>query len=120
LASIDEDAYQTLLTQPVRFHRKQQAFERVVESPILTRRSDGSLMIRYSYFTMAPQQTSFAKMDAFYRAYRRFAKLVRDPRHQYRLRLSASDFLIYDNHRMLHARTGFTGPRWVRGVYFNP
>lgn len=120
LASIDEEAYHLLLTQPVRFHRKQQAFERVVESPILTRRADGSLLIRYSYFTMAPQRTSFAKMDAFYRAYRRFAKLVRDPRHQYRLRLAASDFLIYDNHRMLHARTGFTGPRWLRGVYFNP
>lgn len=120
LAAIDEDAYQILLTQPVRFHRKQQAFERVVESPILTHRPDGSLLVRYSYFTMAPQQTSFAKMDAFYRAYRRFAKLVRDPRHQYRLQLAASDFLIYDNHRMLHARTSFRGPRWLRGVYFNP
>ncbi|MBL8636856.1 MAG: TauD/TfdA family dioxygenase [Myxococcales bacterium] len=120
LAALDEDAYQLLLTQSVRFHRKQQAFERIVESPILTRRADGSLLVRYSYFTMAPQRTSFAKMDAFYRAYRRFAKLVREPRHQYRLRLAASDFLIYDNHRMLHARTGFTGPRWVRGVYFNP
>lgn len=120
LAALDEDAYQILLTHKVRFHRKQQAFERLVESPILTLRPDGSLLIRYSYFTMAPQRTSFAKMDAFYRAYRRFAKLVRDPRHQYRFRLGAGDFLIYDNHRMLHARTAFTGPRWLRGVYLNP
>ena len=34
-------------------------------------------------------------------------------------RLEAGDFLLYDNWRMLHARTSFTGARWVRGVYFD-
>ena len=42
-----------------------------------------------------------------------------DPRHHFRFRLESGDFLIYDNHRMLHARTSFEGPRWVRGVYFD-
>jgi gamma-butyrobetaine dioxygenase/trimethyllysine dioxygenase len=59
-------------------------------------------------------------MEAWYRAYNRFASLLDDPRHQYRFGLGAGDFLLYDNYRMLHARTGFEGPRWVRGVYFNP
>jgi alpha-ketoglutarate-dependent taurine dioxygenase len=119
LEALDREAFARLTTTPVRFHRQQRAFERIVDAPLLTMRADGSFQIRYSYFTMAPQQLPFAEMAGFYRAYRRFARLVRDPRHQYRLRLSAGDFLIYDNHRMLHARTGFQGARWLRGVYFD-
>ena len=26
---------------------------------------------------------------------------------------------MYDNFRMLHARTSFKGKRWLRGVYFD-
>jgi gamma-butyrobetaine dioxygenase len=58
-------------------------------------------------------------MEAFYRAYDRFARLVRHPRHRMQFLLKEGDFLLYDNRRMLHGRTGFRGPRWVRGVYFD-
>jgi len=33
--------------------------------------------------------------------------------------LESGDFVLYDNFRMLHARYGFSGPRHLRGVYFN-
>jgi gamma-butyrobetaine dioxygenase/trimethyllysine dioxygenase len=69
---------------------------------------------------MAPHRLPFDQMEAFYRAYDRFARLVRNPKNQLRLTVRPGDFLIYDNYRMLHARTGFRGPRWVRGVYFDP
>jgi gamma-butyrobetaine dioxygenase/trimethyllysine dioxygenase len=59
-------------------------------------------------------------MEAFYRAYQRFQRIVHDPAHHLRFLLGPGDFVLYDNHRMLHARTSFTGPRWVRGVYFDP
>jgi gamma-butyrobetaine dioxygenase/trimethyllysine dioxygenase len=58
-------------------------------------------------------------MEAWYRAHDRFARLVRDPAHQYRFLLGPGDFVLYDNQRMLHARTGFRGARWVRGVCFD-
>jgi alpha-ketoglutarate-dependent taurine dioxygenase len=119
LADVDQAAFDLLRKVPVKFHRKQQAFERVVVSPIFDFNVPGGFRIRYSYFTLAPHQRPFAEMEAWYRAYNRFAKLVRDERHQYRFRLEAGDFLIYDNWRMLHARTSFTGARWVRGVYFD-
>ena len=101
------------------YGRLQRAFESLVVAPILSLREDGEFMIRYSYFTMAPQRLPFSQMDGWYRAYRRFAAIVRSPAHQYRLRLEAGDFLLYDNHRMLHARTAFQGARWLRGVYFD-
>lgn len=118
LRDVDRPSYDILSTVPVDFHRKQRAFERRVVSPIL--RGDGDdFQIRYSYFTMAPPQRPFAELEAWYRAYDRFARIVRDPRHQYRFTLRAGDFLLYDNHRMLHARSGFVGARWVRGIYFD-
>lgn len=119
LREIDRGAWEALTRTPVRFHRKQSAFESVVDAPVL-RDDDRGFMIRYSYFTLAPFARPFDEMEGWYRAYDRFARLVRDPRHQYRFRLAPGDVLLYDNHRMLHARTSFRGPRWVRGVYFNP
>lgn len=119
LAAEDLGAFRTLRTTQVRFHRKQRAFEREVVSPLLTLREDGASLVRCSYFTLAPQRLPFAEVDGFFRAYRRYMTILRDERHLVRLRLHAGDFLIYDNHRMLHGRSAFTGDRWVRGVYFN-
>jgi gamma-butyrobetaine dioxygenase/trimethyllysine dioxygenase len=118
LESLDADAFQRLSRTPVPFHRRQKGFERLVQSPLLE--MGPPFRIRSSYFTVAPYRLPFAEMDAWYRAHDRFARLVRDPRHQIRFTLEPGDFLLYDNHRMLHARTAFRGPRWVRGMYFDP
>lgn len=119
LESIDRPAYERLRATPVLFHRKQKAFEKRLSSPLIEWDGPDVFRVRYSYFTLAPQQLPFSEMEAWYAASERFAKLVRDERFQYRVKLGAGDFLIYDNWRMLHARTGFTGARWVRGVYFD-
>ncbi len=119
LAAEDGPAAELLRTTPVVFHRRQRAFERQVTTPIIIDEPD-RFQVRSSYFTLAPFRVAFALMDAWYRAYDRFTRLVRDPRHHYRFRLAPGDALLYDNHRVLHGRTGFRGPRWVRGVYFDP
>ncbi|MDX2087133.1 MAG: TauD/TfdA family dioxygenase [Kofleriaceae bacterium] len=119
LESIDREASALLLATPIRFHRKQKAFERQVVSPLVRKLADGRLFVRASYFTMAPHHVPFDLMENWYRAYDRFMRLVRDPRHHYRFTLSPGDALLYDNHRVLHGRCGFRGARWVRGVYFD-
>ncbi|MFV8754282.1 TauD/TfdA family dioxygenase [Nannocystaceae bacterium ST9] len=114
----DPEAAALLRSQPVRFHRRQRGFEREIETPLVI--VDGEhFMIRSSYFTFAPHRMPFDRMRAFYRAHDRFIRLLRDPRHHVKVMLEAGDWLIYDNHRTLHARTGFTGARWLRGVYFD-
>ncbi len=100
---------------PVRFDHKQQNFARVVESPIVARRGDRDFLVRSSYFTLAPHRLPFAQMGEFYRAHDRFIRLVRDPRHHVLVGLQPGDWLVYDNHRTLHARTGFTGPALAAG-----
>lgn len=120
LESVDAEAAATIRGTPVRFHRRQAAFEREVIAPIVQLADDGGFQIRASYFTMAPHRVAFDRMAAWYRAHDAFMRVLRDPRHHYRFRLEPGDALLYDNHRVLHARTGFTGARWVRGVYFDP
>ncbi|HEY4058134.1 MAG TPA: TauD/TfdA family dioxygenase [Kofleriaceae bacterium] len=116
LESIDGDAAALLLDTPVRFHRQQKAFQREVISPIVTL-VDGRVQVRSSYFTVAPYRLPFARLSAWYRAHDTFMRIVR--RHHYAFTLRPGDTLLYDNRRMLHGRTAFAGPRWVRGVYFD-
>ncbi|MCW5804741.1 MAG: TauD/TfdA family dioxygenase [Deltaproteobacteria bacterium] len=118
LASLDGEAADLLAATPVRFHRRQRAFEREVIAPIVEVRG-GRVRVRSSYFTVAPYRLPFERMTAWYRAHDRFVRLLRDPRHHYAFRIRPGDALLYDNRRMLHGRTAFAGARWVRGVYFD-
>jgi gamma-butyrobetaine dioxygenase/trimethyllysine dioxygenase len=119
LAATERHTFELLTTVPVSFHRVQKQFESLKLAPVIELRDGKFFRVRSSYFTMAPHRVPFGEMGAWYRAYNRFARLVGSRRHQYRFALHAGDFLMYDNFRMLHARTAFTGARWVRGVYFN-
>lgn len=120
LRAVDADAFELLTTTPVTFHRKQKVFEKILHAPLLRVDAQGELLeVRHSYFTFAPFRQPFDRMERFYRAYQRFARIVHEREHQWRFLLEPGDFVLYDNHHALHARTGFRGPRWVRGVYFD-
>ncbi|WP_405019689.1 TauD/TfdA family dioxygenase [Kitasatospora sp. NBC_00070] len=58
-------------------------------------------------------------VEAFYRAYRRFAGITLRPELQLDFRLGPGDCLIFDNTRLLHARTAFErdGARHLQGCY---
>lgn len=114
----DPQSADLLASQPVRFDRRQQGFERAIETPLVIR-DNNHFLVRSSYFTLAPHRMPFARMRAFYHAHDRFVRLLRDPRHHVQIMLEAGDWLIYDNHRTLHARTGFSGARWLRGIYLD-
>lgn len=114
----DASAFEALTSLPVTFHRKQREFERVVVSPIFETHEGRFRRVRHSYFTMAPQRLPFEQLEPFYRAYRALARTLE--RYRVETVLRPGDALLYDNHRMLHGRRAFSGPRWVRGVYFEP
>jgi gamma-butyrobetaine dioxygenase len=62
---------------------------------------------------------STEELDAFYTAYRRFAEITLRPELQLTFRLTPGDCLIFDNTRLLHARTAFEqdGARHLQGCY---
>ena len=108
-----------LLThQPILFHRKQKEYEKKLETPIIKPDEKGKFkQVRSSYFTLAPFDLPFDKMIPYYNAYNRFHKLIRNPESQVQIQLDPGDVIIYDNHRMMHGRTAFTGYRLIKGTY---
>jgi len=75
--------------------------------------------VRFNNRSMQPLGLPADETDAYYRAYRRFAQLLYRPEAQFDLRLEPGDCLVFDNTRVLHARTGFTagGERHLQGCY---
>ena len=59
-------------------------------------------------------------LDAYYPAFCRFGRLLQDPRFVMRFRLNAGECIVFDNHRIVHARSAFvaeSGERFLRGTY---
>ena len=59
------------------------------------------------------------QMD-FYRAYRKLLEIATSQEMQFRFRLAAGECQLFDNHRIMHARTAFdpdSGPRLFEGCY---
>ena len=64
-------------------------------------------------------------MTDFYSAYRTFAQVIFDDKMQFNIKMQPGDAIIFDNRRVLHARTSFTynafgkesSPRHLQGCY---
>ncbi len=67
--------------------------------------------VRLNNRSMQPVRLPFGQAEAVYAAYRAWAELVARPEFALQLRLAPGDCLIFDNTRILHARTAFTARR---------
>ena len=63
--------------------------------------------VRFNNRSVRPLRRPYGEVAAFYAAYRRWAALLARPERQLNLRLAPGDCLIFDNTRVLHARTAF-------------
>lgn len=64
------------------------------------------------------QQQTF--LDEYYPAYCRFGRMLSDDKYVMHFRLNAGECIVFDNHRILHGREGYTassGERHLRGCY---
>src|SRR5262245_14811456 len=75
--------------------------------------------IRFNNRSMQVMPLGPTEARAFYAAYRTFAELLIAPAAPLSFRLTPGDCLIFDNTRLLHARTGFeaVGGRHLQGTY---
>ena len=64
--------------------------------------------VRFNNRSAGPLRLPYAEVAAFYPAYRRWAQVLAQPQRQLNLRLAAGDCLVFDNTRVLHARTAFS------------
>ena len=78
--------------------------------------------VRLASFSRAPLQLPFEQVAPAYRAFKRFLSMTYEDRYRMTFEYAPGDLLIFDNRRVLHARTAFdpsTGPRHLQGTYID-
>jgi hypothetical protein len=112
----DAEAYRVLTTRPQSFERcVEGGFHFVCHARAIAVDGHGRVCgFRFAERSASPPRVPHEEMDVFYRARRLLATLVGDPVFQIVVRLEAGDLLLFDNHRVMHGRTAFHGPRHLR------
>ncbi len=88
--------------------------------PVLGLDASGRLrQVCFNNFDRAPFRPRPKVTEAFYAALRRFHAHLSDEALHLRLQLRPGLAVAFDNWRVLHARTGFTGHRHMAGFYLN-
>ena len=124
LSEEDPAAYQTLTSTAVSFEYKDKAAELRTSQPLIQLGPGGPAAnsvraVRFNNRSIRAIRLPYQQVTAFYAAYRKWAELLARPDRRLHLRLAPGDCLIFDNTRILHARTAFsvTGSRHLQGCY---
>lgn len=122
LAAEDPDGFALLSGFPARFEYAGSAGTRLTaRRPMIELSPDGQLIgIRFNNRSAAPlRDVPFDRMQVFYAAYRRFARIIDDPAMAVSFKLEPGEAFIVDNTRVLHGRKGYegSGNRWLQGCY---
>jgi gamma-butyrobetaine dioxygenase len=120
LRATDRETFDLIAGTPVPFGYRDKSTELRACQPLIQLSSRGRVRgIRFNNRSARPLRLPYAELTAFYAAYRRWAELLAQPERRLNLRLTPGDCLIFDNTRILHARTAFsvTGGRHLQGCY---
>ena len=114
----DPEGFEVLASQRQAFRRHFDGdVDLQAEFPVISLDEFGSLAgVRINDRVAAPLSIAHEHVVPFYRAYRRLLELTGREDLTIARVLQPGDLAIFDNHRILHGRTGFDlkGPRWLR------
>lgn len=114
----DPAGFTRLTRTPVRFaYRSRGAVLEATRPLIQLGAGDEVVAVHYNNRSIVPLPPASPGLADFYAAYRRFALALREPRFQMRVRLAAGELVVFDNWRVLHARTAFRAARHLQGCY---
>lgn len=113
------EAFDLLTTRLFHFEYKNPVTHLSTNAPIIRIDAmDEIVEIRWNDRSMQPP-FSDSKVDDVYDAMRSFALILNNPTNMYEFKLEPGQCMIFDNTRVLHARTGFdsAGKRHLQGAY---
>lgn len=114
------EAYECLKEVIVSGHYIEPGIHLRAEHPVVTEDTNGHLkQICFNNYDRSPFKLDKDKEALFYLAYGRFFELVNDPAYQIQFQLRSGRAVWFDNWRVLHSRTAFTGLRHLAGGYTN-
>ncbi len=120
LRSEQPAAFSLLASTPVQFAYCDTTAELRATRPVIGLDPLGRIReVRFNHRSLQPVRLPPREAGSFYSAYRTFASLLTRPELMLTFRLEPGDCLVFDNTRILHARTGFaaTGRRHLQGCY---
>lgn len=116
----DPEAFQILTEVEVPGHYLEDGVHLVAKHRIINVDERGNLVQAcFNNFDRAPFLLEEDRMMRFYHALRQFHDLAYDPEMQVRFQLVPGKAVLFDNWRVLHARTAYTGFRHLAGAYIN-
>lgn len=114
-------AFDLLSSRSVTFRSVAADWEIANRAPIIDVDEDGDVVgTRVHPALLGPVDIEPDEQPAFYRAHRELLSIALDPEMQFCFRFEEGDCVIFDNVRILHARTAFdltTGYRHLQGCY---
>jgi gamma-butyrobetaine dioxygenase len=116
----DQPAFELLTTTLVSFAWSDARASLRADRPLIEVDVAGHIReIRFNNRSMQALGLAGDDASAFYDAYLHFAQIIARPDLMVTFRLDAGDCVIFDNTRLLHARTAFaeTGARHLQGCY---
>jgi gamma-butyrobetaine dioxygenase len=109
LRATDPASFGVLTSTPIPFAYVDKETSLTARQPLIALNPRGRITcVRLNNRSMQPPRLPYARAEAFYAAYRAWAAIVDRPEFALGLRLTPGDCLIFDNTRILHARTAFT------------
>ncbi len=120
LRTTDRETFDIIAGTPVPFGYRDKSTELRASQPLIQLSPRGRIRgVRFNNRSAQPLRRPYPEVTAFYAAYRRWAGLLARPERQLNLRLAPGDCLIFDNTRVMHARSAFsvTGGRHLQGCY---
>ncbi|MEV6028118.1 TauD/TfdA family dioxygenase [Streptomyces sp. NPDC052036] len=116
----DPEAFEVLTRTPVPFVFRDAGTELRADRPLIDTDPLGRVReVRFNNRSIGTLRLPADALEAFYAAYRTFAELLLRPELRLDLRLVPGDCLVFDNTRLMHARTAFAqdGARHLQGCY---
>ena len=107
----DPASFAVLTATPWPFAYADKETELRASQPLIALTPDGRITaVRLNNRSMGQLRLPFEQAEAAYAAYRAWASLLGRPEFLLTMRLAPGDCLIFDNTRILHARTAFAAP----------
>lgn len=119
----DPESFRLLNELAIDFRFQDETSDIAYRAPVIGCDEHGNpVIIRFNNWIRETLRLPSEQVEPFYRAYRRFWELLRDPCYTLRFKLRPGEMIAFDNLRVLHGRDAFdpaSGPRHLQGAYLD-
>ena len=112
--------FNILVSTPLHFRFADNTADLRSRVPLIATDEQGRVTcVRYNNRSIDTVAVAQENIPAFYRAYRHYAEILQRPELGTTFKLTAGDCMVFDNTRVMHARTAFStgGQRHLQGAY---